>query len=139
GPWPARVTSVVTDKLGEGARSSSYGLYLLAQLAVDRGRCADVAPLADASTAVHDAGRAKHRPELLFLDAGCRLNAGHARDAAARFAALGEEFPDGARAREAACYRFRALDVARGEDASLAPAYEESLKSYLATYPHAEA
>ena len=45
------------------------------QLAIDRGRCADVAPLAEASANVHDPSRARFRPELLFLDGGCRLNA----------------------------------------------------------------
>jgi tetratricopeptide (TPR) repeat protein len=136
GPWPARVLSLVGEKLPEAG--SSYGLYLRAQLAVDRGRCADVAPLADASASVDDAGRARHRPEILFLDAGCRLNAGHAREAAARFETLLREFPDAARAPEAAYYRFRALDVARGSDPSLGAAYSEALTAYLARYPKAE-
>src|SRR5207244_3333990 len=134
GPWPARVSGLIADRLGGGDAAhvrSTYGLFLLAQLAVDRGRCGDVAPLAEASDAVHDAGRTRHRPELLFLDAGCRLNAGQARDAAERFAALLREFPDSARAREAAYYRFRALDVARGADASLTDSYEQALSAYL--------
>src|SRR5262249_51971043 len=108
GAWPARVTSLGAQKLGDGAPPGgrpSYGLFLLAQLAVDRGCCGDVPALAEASAGVHDAGRARHRPEILFIDAGCRLNAGQARDAAERFAALLREFPDGARAREAAYYR----------------------------------
>ena len=46
GVWPARVASVVAEKLGE---RTSYGLWLQAQLAVDRGRCGDVVPLAQAS------------------------------------------------------------------------------------------
>ncbi len=141
GVWPARVASLVAEKLGGGAPGavhSSYGLFLLAQLAVDRGRCADVVPLADASAAVQDAGRARHRPEILFLDAGCRLNAGQARPAADRFALLLHEFPEGPHAREAAYYRFRALDVARAADPSLRVAYEEALRGYVAAYPRAE-
>jgi TolA-binding protein len=140
GVWPARVTSAVADKLGGGTANgvrSSYGLLLLAQLAVDRGRCADVAPLAAASAGVDDAGRQRHRAELLFLDAGCRLNAGHAREAADAFAGLLREYPESPHAREAAYYRFRALDVARA-DPTLAAAYEDALRSYVATYPRAD-
>jgi len=47
GPWPARVQSVLLEKLGADAPAhvrSSWGLALLANLAVDRDRCADVAP-----------------------------------------------------------------------------------------------
>jgi tetratricopeptide (TPR) repeat protein len=138
GAWPARVSSLVAAKLGDGTPAgvrSSYGLLLLAQLAVDRGRCGDVAPLAEASAGLHDAGRARHRPEILFLDAGCRLNSGQARDAADRFALLLREFPDGPRAREATYYRFRALDVARTADPSLTGAYEEALTTFLGRYP----
>jgi tetratricopeptide (TPR) repeat protein len=141
GAWPARIASLITGKLGDGAPAgvrSSYGLFLLGQLAVDRGRCADVAPLADASAALQDAGRPRYRAELLFLDAGCRLNAGRAREAAERFAVLVREFPDAPRAREAAYYRFRALDVARGSDPSLTGAYEEALRAYLSANPHAD-
>jgi tetratricopeptide (TPR) repeat protein len=141
GTSPARVSSLVATKLGGGTPASvrsSYGLFLLAQLAIDRGRCGDVAPLAEASAGLHDAGRARHRPEILFLDAGCRLNAGQAREAADRFAALLREFPDGPRAREAAYYRFRALDVARTADPSLTVGYEEALTTYLSRYPAAE-
>ncbi len=141
GAWPARVSGLVASKLGDGSAASvrsSYGLFLLAQLAVDRGRCADVAPLAQASAEVHDAGRAGHRPEILFLDAGCRLNSGQAREAAEGFGALLREFPDASRAREAAYYRFRALDIARSDDASLGGAYEESLRAYLSQYPRAD-
>ena len=138
GALPARVSSVVAAKLGDGTPASvrsSYGLFLLAQLAVDRGRCGDTAALADASAALHDGGRARHRPEILYLDAGCRLNSGKAREAADRFALLLQEFPDGPRAREAAYYRFRALDVARTADPSLTAAYEEALGTYLARHP----
>ena len=141
GPWPARVSSLVAEKLGGGTPAgvhSTYGLFLLAQLAVDRGRCDDVPPFAEASEAVHDGTRARLRPEILYLDAGCRLNAGQARAAAERFAALLGEFPDSARAREAAYYRFRALDVARASDRSLTPAYEQALDAYLSAYPRHE-
>ncbi len=137
GPWPARVSSLVAEKLGGGAPAgvhSTYGLFLLAQLAVDRGRCGDVPPLADASEGVHDGARARLRPEILYLDAGCRLN----REAAERFATLLREFPDSGHARDAAYYRFRALDVARASDASLTPAYEQALDAYLSAYPRAE-
>jgi tetratricopeptide (TPR) repeat protein len=142
GDWPARVTTAVGGALGDGTPGgvrSSYGLFLLAQLAVDRGRCGDVASLAEASAALRDPGRERHRPELLYMDAGCRLNAGRQRDAADRFAALLEEFPDAARAREAAYYRFRALDVARTADAALTPAYEAALHAYLERFPKTDA
>ena len=88
GDWPARVTSTITTALGDGTPAgvrSSYGLFLLAQLAVDRGRCADIPPLAAASAKLNDAGSARHRPEIEFLDAGCILNAGKQREAAERF------------------------------------------------------
>ena len=141
GPWPARVSSLVAEKLGGGTPAgvhSTYGLFLLAQLAADRGRCDDVPPFAEASEAVHDAARARLRPEILYLDAGCRLNTGQAREAAERFATLLREFPDSGHARDAAYYRFRALDVARASDASLTPAYEQALDAYLSAYPRAE-
>jgi hypothetical protein len=141
GAWPARVTSAIAGKLGDGKPASvrsSYGLFLLGQLAVDRGACADVAPLVEASAGVQDAGRARHRPELLFLDAGCRLNAGRAADAAERFGALLREYPDSPRAREAAYFRFRALDVARTADASLTDAYEAALRAYLGAHARAD-
>ena len=136
GPWPARVASLVADKPGAGR--STYGLFLQAQLAVDRGRCGDVAPLAEASEAVHDGARARVRPEILFLDAGCRLNTGRAREAAERFAALLQESPDSPHAREAAYYRFRALDVARASDASLTQPFEQALDAYLSAYARAD-
>jgi len=141
GPWPARVESVLLEKLGADVPAhvrSSWGLALLAQLAIDRGRCADVAPLAEASAAVNDAGRTRQRPELLFLDAGCRLNAGRSREAVAEFATLLGEFPDAPRAREAAYYRFRALDVARAADPTLGGEYEEALATFLSRYPRAD-
>src|SRR5207247_5343939 len=105
GAWPARVQSVLLEKLGADAPAhvrSSWGLALLANLAVDRDRCADVAPLAEASAAVNDAARARQRPELLFLEAGCRLTGGHAREAAADVAALLAALPDPPPARDAA-------------------------------------
>src|SRR5438552_2598197 len=117
---------------------SSWGLALLANLAVDRDRCADVAPLAEASAAVNDPARARQRPELLFLEAGCRLNGGHAREAAAEFATLLAEFPDTPHARDAVYYRFRALDVARTADPALTAEYEESLTTYLTRFPRAD-
>jgi tetratricopeptide (TPR) repeat protein len=139
GPWPARIVSVVADKLGDAAHArSTFGLHLLAQLAVDRGRCGDVAPFADASAALKDAGRDRWRPELLFLDAGCRLNARQSREAAERFAMLVAEYPASPRAAEAAYYRARALDVARTDDPSLTPAYEEAVRAYLARHPRGE-
>src|SRR5207247_491922 len=67
-PWPARVARLVAEKLGGGTPAgvhSTYGLFLLAQLAVDRGRCDDVPPFAEASEAVHDGTRARLRPEIL--------------------------------------------------------------------------
>lgn len=138
GAWPARVVSVVTERLGGPTPRSSYGLYLLAQLAVDRGRCADVAALAEACAATGDAARARLRPEILFLDAGCKLNGGQARAAAEAFGALLHEFPDAPKAREAAYYRVRALDLARTADPFLTAAYEEALDTYLARFARAE-
>jgi TolA-binding protein len=141
GPWPARVSGAVTTSLGASAPAevrSSYGLALLALLAVDRGRCGDVGPLAEASEAVNDAGRSRHRSEILFLAAACQLNAGRAREAADGFAAVLREFPDAARAREAAYYRFRALDVARAADPGLTTAYEEALGLYLGRFGTSE-
>ena len=142
GDWPKRVDATIATKLGEGTPTgvkSSYGLYLLAQLAIDRNRCADVAPLADAGAAVRDAGRARLRPELLFLDAGCRLNAGKTREAAERFGELLREFPDGPRSRDAAYFRFRALDVARAGDPALAPEFEAALTTFVDRFPKDEA
>jgi tetratricopeptide (TPR) repeat protein len=141
GDWPARVTSTITTALGDGTPAgvrSSYGLFLLAQLAVDRGRCADIAPLAQASAKLNDAGSARHRPEIEFLDAGCILNAGKQREAADRFGALLEAYPDAPRAREAAYYRIRALDVARTQDVSLTGAYEQAIDAYLAKFPKSD-
>jgi tetratricopeptide (TPR) repeat protein len=126
--WPDRIQTLVAEKLGQ---RSSYGLWLQAQLAVDRGRCGDVAPLAAASANVEDGGRAKYRPELLFMEAGCKLNAGRAQDAADRFGAFLKEYPNGERAREAAYYRVRALDLVRAANPSATPAFEEALNAYL--------
>jgi tetratricopeptide (TPR) repeat protein len=141
GPWPARVATLVATKLGDGTPGSvhtSYGLFLLGQLAVDRGHCEEAAPLAAAGAGVRDAGRPRHRPELLFLAGGCLLNARRAADAAAQLGALLGEFPDSPRAPEAAYYRLRALDVARTSDATLTASYEEALTGYLARYPQAD-
>lgn len=138
GDWPRRVDGAIAAKLGDGTAASvrsSYGLFLLGQLAIDRGRCADVAPLAAAGAEVRDASRARHRPELLFLDGGCRLNAGKSREAADTFAKLLQEFPDSAKARDAAYYRFRALDVARASEAALTPSYEEALAAFATRFP----
>src|SRR5262249_46236037 len=140
--WPRRVESAVAAKLGDGTPAgvkSSYGLALLAQLAVDRGRCADVAVLADAGEAVRDGGRPRHRPELLYLAAGCRLHAGKPREAAEQFGKLLQEFPDAAKARDASYYRFRALDVARATDPSLTRAYDEALAAFATRYPKDDA
>jgi tetratricopeptide (TPR) repeat protein len=142
GDWPRRVDAAIATKLGDGAPASvksSYGLWLLGQLAVDRGRCGDVAALAEAGAAVRDASRARYRPELLYLDAGCRLNAGKARDAADVFGTLLQESPDSAKARDAAYYRFRALDVARASDPSLVPAYDEALVAFTTRFPKDDA
>ena len=138
GDWPKRVDGAIAARLGDGTPAgvkSSYGLLLLAQLAIDRGRCADVAVLDDAGGGVHDASRARHRPELLFLDAGCRLNTGKARDAADLFGKLLQEFPDAPKARDATYFRFRALDVARANDAALGPAFEEALVAFVTRFP----
>ncbi|MGH7893917.1 MAG: tetratricopeptide repeat protein, partial [Candidatus Binatia bacterium] len=142
GEWPKRVDGAIASKLGDGTPTSvrsSYGLFLLGQLAIDRGRCTDVAPLATTGGEVKDATRGRHRPELLFLDAGCRMNAGKSREAAEAFETLLREFPDSARARDASYYRFRALDVARASDASLAPTYEAALTTFVARFPKDDA
>jgi tetratricopeptide (TPR) repeat protein len=141
GPWPARIADLVAQTLGDGTPASvksSYGLWLLGQLAIDRNRCADVAPLVAAGAEVNDAGRATWRPELLFLDAGCRLNAGQRREAAEEFGALLKDFPQSDRAREVAYYRFRALDLARVQDPKLEPALEEAVNGYLQRWPKTE-
>lgn len=137
GTWPTRVATTVAEALGDGTPTgarSTYGLALQAQLAIDRGKCADVPALAAASENLKDAGRARQRPELLFLAGGCQLNGGKAADAATTFATLLQEFPDSPRAREAAYYRFRALDVARGQAPGLDVAFTEALRTYLAKY-----
>ncbi len=141
GEWPAKVQDLVAKTLGDGTPAgvrSSYGLFLLGQLAIDRNRCADLPALAKAGAGVKDAGRARWRPELLFLDGGCRLNAGKAAEAAEVFGELAQEFPDAPRAAEAAYLRFRALDVARGADPARTAAFEEALAAYLQRYPRAD-
>jgi len=142
GPWPDRIARLVGERLGEGTPTSvrsSYGLWLLGQLAIDRGRCAEVEPLARAGAVVQDKGRMRHRPALLFLDAGCRLNAGHAREAAEAFAALLQQFPQADQAREAAYYRVRALDLARARDPALSEEMESAARAYLDRWPKTDA
>jgi tetratricopeptide (TPR) repeat protein len=144
GDWPARVQGVITQKLGDGTPAgvrSSYGLFLLGQLAVDRGRCADVPALATAGAAVKDSGRARWRPELLFLAGGCLLNAKKQAEAAPVLGELVRDFPDSPRAPEAAYLRFRALDVARAAEphgGAAGAAFEEALTTYLTRYPKAD-
>jgi len=139
GEWPAKVSKLVAEKLGDGKTvKSSYGLFLLGQLAIDRKQCADVPALVTTGAGVKDGGRARWRPELLFLDAGCLLNAGNAADAAPVFEELVREFPDAPRAPEAAYLRLRALDVARGQDPARTAAFEDALTTYVQRYPKAE-
>ncbi|MCW5889456.1 MAG: hypothetical protein KIT14_02785 [bacterium] len=141
GPWPDRIGGLVAEKLGNGAPAgirSSWGLYLAAQLALDRGRCGDLAPLVAASAAAQDAGRARWRPEILYMQAGCSLNAGRASEAVETFAVLVREYPDSPRAREAAYYRFRALDVARQGKPALDAEFQQALETYLAGKPSAD-
>jgi tetratricopeptide (TPR) repeat protein len=141
GEWPAKVQKLVMEKLGDGTPAgmrSSYGLFLLGQLAIDRDRCGDVPPLAAAGAGVKDAGRGRWRPELLFLDGGCLLNAGKAAEAAPVLDELVRDFPDAPRAPEAAYLRFRALDVARGTDPARGAAFEEALVTYIQRYPKAD-
>jgi tetratricopeptide (TPR) repeat protein len=141
GEWPAKVQALVSEKLGDGKPAgvrSSYGLFLLAQLAIDRDRCADVAPLAATGAGVRDGGRARWRPELLFLDGGCLLNGKKAAEAAGVFDELVREFPRAPRAPEAAYLRLRALDVIRGTDAARTKAFEGALVAYIEGYPKAD-
>jgi tetratricopeptide (TPR) repeat protein len=130
GDWPAKVSLVVRDALP----SSSYGLAVLGQLAVDRDRCGDLPALVAAGESLRDAGQDRWRPDLLFLHAACVLNAGKAAEAAGIFATIARDFPSGPRAEEAAYYRCRALDVGRHDDAALAEAYEPALREYLERY-----
>lgn len=142
GTWPQQISDTITSTLGQGTDATvraSYGLFLLAQLAIDRNRCADVTPLVPLASAVQDAARARFYPEILFMDGGCKLNAGKAREAATTFGELVKDFPTAPRAREAAYYRLRALDTVRGAEASAAPQYEEALRSYLQRFPTGDA
>jgi tetratricopeptide (TPR) repeat protein len=141
GEWPAKVQALVTKTLGDGTVAgmrSSYGLYLLGQLAIDRNACGDLAPLVAAGAGLKDAGRAQWRPELLFFQGGCLLNAGKAGEAAAVFGELVRDFPDAPRASEAAYLRIRALDVARAKDPAHGAAFEEALVTYVTRYPKAD-
>ena len=138
GTWPTRVDDTVTETLGDGSRASvrsSYGLYLLAQLSIDRRRCRDLPSLVATGAAVHDAGRARYRPELLFMNAGCVLNAGKPKEAAALFDELLQEFPKSSRSQDAGYYRFRALDTARADDPMLDGAYREAAESFIERHP----
>jgi len=141
GEWPGKVQGLVTKSLGDGTVAgmrSSYGLYLLGQLAIDRNACGDLAPLVAAGAGVKDAGRGQWRPELLYFQGGCLLNAGKAGDAAAAFGELVRDFPDAPRAAEAAYLRVRALDVARAKDPDRTAAFEEALVAYVTRYPGAD-
>lgn len=134
GAWPSQIAATVAKTLGDGSAASvrsSYGVYLLAQLALDQNRCGELGALAAASEKPTDGGRARYRPEVLFMDAGCKLNAGKHREAADGFATLLKEFPESSRARESAYYRIRALDSLRGADASATAPYEDALRAYL--------
>jgi tetratricopeptide (TPR) repeat protein len=134
GSWPDRVDQTIAQKLGDGTPGgvrSSYGLWLLAQLALDRGRCGSLPALVTAGADVKDAGRERHRPQLLFLEAGCELNAGKQAKAAEVFGLIVEEFPKSEKAREASYYQFRALDLARDADALKTPAFKASLEQYI--------
>src|SRR5262249_4759876 len=130
--------------LGDGTPAgvrSSYGLFLLGQLAIDRGRCADIPALAAAGAAVKDPGRARWRPELLFLAGGCLLNAKKQAEAAPLLGELVRGFPDSPRAPEAAYPRFRRLPPAPrtgppGVRANAAS--EEARPPYLTRYPKAD-
>src|SRR5262249_19104988 len=130
--------------LGDGTPAgvrSSYGLFLLGQLAIDRGRCTEVPALAAAGAAAKARGRARWRPELLFLAGACLLNAKKQAEAAPVLGELVRDFPDSPRAPEAAYLRFRALDVARGSEphgGAADTAFEEALTTYLTHYPKAD-
>ena len=141
GEWPAKVQGLVTKTLGDGTVAgtrSSYGLYLLGQLAIDRNACSDLAPLVTAGAGVKDTGRAQWRSELLFFQGGCLLNAGKAVEAAAVFGELVHDFPEAPRGSEAAYLRVRALDVARAKDPAHGGAFEEALVTYVTRYPKAD-
>lgn len=135
--WPAKVSLVVRDALGGSADApprSSYGLAVLGQLAVDRGRCGDLPSLVAAGEDVRDTGRDRWRPDLLYLHAACVLNAGRPADAAGIFATIARDFPSSPRAEDAAYYRCRALDVGRHDEPTLAEAYEPALRGFLDRY-----
>ena len=129
GEWPARVKGVIRD-----LPPSSFGLALQGQLAVDARRCDELPPLVAAGADLRDPGRARWRPELLYLNAACLLNAGKQTEAAQLFAALAKEFPASPLAEEASYYRCRALDVGRHGDTALAADYEPALRAHLEQY-----
>jgi len=129
GDWPSKVQGVIRD-----LPPSSHGLALQGQLAIDARHCDQLPALVAAGADVKDAGRARWRPELLYLAAACALNAGKQAEAARQFGQLASEFPSGPRAEEAAYYRCRALDTARHDDSAAAKEYEPALREYLERY-----
>jgi TolA-binding protein len=129
GDWPSRVQGVIRD-----LPPSSHGLALQGQLAIDAHHCDQLPALVKAGADLKDSGRARWRPELLYLNAACELNDGKQADAARLFATLAAEFPNSPRAEEAAYYRCRALDTARHGDAAAEKDYEPALRDYLEHY-----
>jgi len=133
GAWPTKVVAAVTKTLGDGAPTtvrSSYGLALLGQIAVDRKRCVEVPALAKTGRGVEDAGRARHLPHLLFLEAGCALNGGDPAKAAALFDEIATEFPKSTVAADAGYFRFRALDTVNDDPAAIRAAAEAYLGKF---------
>jgi TolA-binding protein len=138
GDWPKRVDGAIASKLGDGTPTgvkSSYGLALLAQLAIDRGRCGDVAALADASgrRARRDARAASSRAVVSRRRLPSERREGARGGRGVREARAG--VPRCREGRDAAYFRFRALDVARASDPSLAAAYEDALGTFTSRYP----
>jgi biopolymer transport protein ExbD/tetratricopeptide (TPR) repeat protein len=129
GDWPSRVQGVIRD-----LPPSSHGLALQGQLAIDAHHCDQLPALVKAGADLKDSGRARWRPELLYLTAACELNDGQQAEAARLFATLAAEFPNSPRAEEAAYYRCRALDTARHGDAAAEKDYEPALRDYLEHY-----
>lgn len=133
GPWPTKVIAAVTKALGDGRPAgvrSSFGLHLLGQLAIDRKRCVEVPALVATAKTLEDRGRTRHLPRLLYLEAGCAMNAGDPKKAGALFGALFEQFPRSDVANDAAYYRFRALDAADDDAAAVRAAGEAYLERF---------